>query len=649
MNRDLKLIGREEAIPGNRTLRSGRISLLYEAGNLRYICAGGYEIIRMIYFAVRDKDWLTISPVIREETIRKKKNGFEIRYKAHYKYNEIDFGAEISIISPAHDRIVLEMNGTANSTFLKNRIGFCILHPVLNCAGHECVIMHPDRSQSIRRFPGEISPHQPFKNIRSMSWMINDSLGATLNFDGDIFETEDQRNWTDASFKTYSTPLDKPYPVEIAKGTSLFQRVEFALQGEVPDESIQPPLLRKTREPEVIFTVGKASSVKLPGIGVGASSRLQPLSLYEAGILKNEGFSHIRGELHLFSGQFEKQYAVLKEESVKTNIPAEICLVFGNDPQAELARFLSLFHRSPVEIVRFIVLSGKDKVASSNLLSDVMPVIRKEFKGIPAGTGTNCNFAQLNRSRPEFPGIDFITFAIHPQEHASDERTLIENTAAQLYAVQSAAGFKTRKPVIVSPVTLQRRFNANRENYETLPDTGEMPAAADPRQMSLFGAAWTVGSLKSLLDSETTSITYYESVGERGLFMGEQSSRWPERFFAESHMIFPVFHIFRMLLNKGKFRLHGSYSTNPLVIDGFSVKCENSGLLFLSNMTGQLRRVRLSGIDEYKVILKMNAGSFDSISRDIRFPGPANKTGMTANAGERTLQPYETLVMEYRL
>jgi D-apionolactonase len=645
----LKLNGKEEAIPATHILRAGEFSMLYENGNLRYISAGGYEIIRMIYFAVRDKDWLTISPVIDEEKISRKKNGFEIGYKAHYRYNEIDFKAEISIFSAPANRLILEMKGAANSTFLKNRIGFCVLHPISNCAGHECRIIHPDNSVTIHRFPEEISPHQPFKNICSMSWKVNDSIGAMLHFDGDIFETEDQRNWTDASFKTYSTPLDQPYPVEVAQGTSISQRVEFALEGECPAEPIPGPVFLKPRESVITFNVGKHTSVKLPAIGVSVSSRHQPLTMYEAGILKIPGFSHIRGELHLFSMQLEKQYAILTGESAKANLPAEVCLLFGNEPLAELARFLSLYHQIPVEVARIIVLSGNDKVASANLLSMVMPVIRREFNNIPAGTGTNCNFAQLNRSRPGFSGIDFVSFTLHPQEHASDERTLTENTAAQLYTVQSASKFEIHKPVIVSPVTLQRRFNANCENYEEFSDINIVPPGVDPRQMSLFGAAWTVGSLKSLLDSEITSITYYESVGERGLFMGEKSSRWPDMFKADSHMIFPVYHIFRLLLNKAKFRVQGSYSTNPMVIDGFCVECENSGMLFLSNMTRQLRKVRLSGIDEYDTILRINAGSFNALTRNFQFPVSAEEIQMAANTGERILQPYETLILEYRL
>ena len=371
MIRGIKLNGKGLDMPATHILRSGDISMLYEAGNLRYISAGGYEIIRMIYFAVRDKEWLTISPDLSEERIRKKRNGFEIGYKAHYRYNDIDFEAGISLTSTSPNRFILEMTGKANSTFLKNRIGFCILHPIINCAGHVCRITHPDNSSTLGLFPEEISPHQPFKGIRAMRWKINDSLKARLHFEGDVFETEDQRNWTDASYKTYGTPLDQPYPVEVTKGTSLSQSIEFSLEGECQDT--------KKKDEKIFFRVGKHMAGKMPDIGVSVSSRTQPLTVHEAGILKNIRFSHIRGELHLFGMHWEKQFEVLSGESIKASLPAEICLIFGDDPGAELAKFITLYHQSPIPVARIIVLSGNAKVTSTHLLSVVMPVLRREF------------------------------------------------------------------------------------------------------------------------------------------------------------------------------------------------------------------------------------------------------------------------------
>jgi len=61
-------------------------------------------------------------------------------------------------------------------------------------------VYHPDGTATIFAFPQVISPSQPFLNIKGMQWKIDENFEALLRFEGDIFETEDQRNWTDASF-----------------------------------------------------------------------------------------------------------------------------------------------------------------------------------------------------------------------------------------------------------------------------------------------------------------------------------------------------------------------------------------------------------------------------------------------------------------
>ena len=42
---------------------------------------------------------------------------------------------------------------------------------------------------------------------------------------------EDQRNWTDASYKTYSTPLDLPYSGYSGKGTIIKQSVTISINA----------------------------------------------------------------------------------------------------------------------------------------------------------------------------------------------------------------------------------------------------------------------------------------------------------------------------------------------------------------------------------------------------------------------------------
>ena len=45
---------------------------------------------------------------------------------------------------------------------------------------------------------------------------------------------EDQRNWTDASYKTYVRPLAKPWPYTLPKGESFTQSVTLTLSGKLP-------------------------------------------------------------------------------------------------------------------------------------------------------------------------------------------------------------------------------------------------------------------------------------------------------------------------------------------------------------------------------------------------------------------------------
>ena len=49
--------------------------------------------------------------------------------------------------------------------------------------------------------------------------------------EGDTFEMEDQRNWTDASYKTYVRPLALPWPYTLAKGTVIEQAVRLSVHG----------------------------------------------------------------------------------------------------------------------------------------------------------------------------------------------------------------------------------------------------------------------------------------------------------------------------------------------------------------------------------------------------------------------------------
>ncbi len=46
--------GKDEPLPDRKQLRAGPLSLIFEAGDLRYIRLGNQEILRRVYVAIRD-------------------------------------------------------------------------------------------------------------------------------------------------------------------------------------------------------------------------------------------------------------------------------------------------------------------------------------------------------------------------------------------------------------------------------------------------------------------------------------------------------------------------------------------------------------------------------------------------------------------
>jgi len=206
------------------TLTAGPVTAEYDGGSLRYIRSGGHEILRRVLVAVRDRDWNTIPAVLTNETIVRNSDSFRISFTANH---EIGFVWDGSIEGNSDGTIRLAMSGKATRSFWRNRVGICVLHPIAECAGRECVVEHSDGTEETSHFPALISPHQPFLDIRALRYGP-----IRIEMAGDIFETEDQRNWTDASFKTYSTPLSIPIPAEVHAGDQVAQSVAITLVGQ---------------------------------------------------------------------------------------------------------------------------------------------------------------------------------------------------------------------------------------------------------------------------------------------------------------------------------------------------------------------------------------------------------------------------------
>ncbi len=224
-------------------LQAGPLTMEFDVQNafLRYVRFDRFEILRGIFAAVRDQDWNTIPTTVLDFQIEKNEVSFELSFLAQCRQGEINFQWQGHLSGTEQGVLRFDFSGEALSTFYRNRIGFCVLHPSRNCAGQACRVEHCDGTVTDGEFPLHIAPDQPFKNIRTITHSVAPGIDARVEFTGDVFEMEDQRNWTDASFKTYCTPLERPFPVEITAGSRISQMVTLQVVPSVTLTSARVP------------------------------------------------------------------------------------------------------------------------------------------------------------------------------------------------------------------------------------------------------------------------------------------------------------------------------------------------------------------------------------------------------------------------
>ncbi|GAB3803815.1 hypothetical protein GCM10028819_34310 [Spirosoma humi] len=491
-------------------LQSGPIRVRYENGFLRYLTQGDSEIIRMIYFAIRDHNWLTAALTITDEVIDQQADFFHIQYNWQTNDPTIQMAGRVDIQGNRQGVISVDFYGKALTTFQRNRIGLCVLHPIEGVLGQPAELTAPDGAITSGHFPTTISPHQPFLNLKTMRWQPASGSVWQLDFSGDVFETEDQRNWTDASFKTYSTPLTQPFPVTVQAEDEVRQRVVFRPSTQALSNQLTAS---PTTKPDPSIAAPQPDQLR---IGVGQWAGGPPLTPTEAALLRRLHLAHLRTDVFFSLPDWQERLTNAVADARQLTIPLELAVFFGNDPSAELAQLRAFLPRQTVPVRAMLLFDAATLTTSDQLLQRVVRTVRTDWPGVLIGGGTDDNFAELNRHRFDFSLVDFVSYSINPQVHAYDDLTMTENIAGQSETVFSTRLFSGNKPIHVSPVTLRPR-------YTTLAGaaTERLDAPADPRQTTQFGAEWTRQSLIALAKAGVSSVTYYQTHGPGGLVNGD--------------------------------------------------------------------------------------------------------------------------------
>ena len=564
-----------------RKLVAGPLTLEYSEGSLWNISNGSEEAIRRIYLVFQDINWTSRPFVIKDEIWQIADRSFSAKIKAQGSHDAKDLSVELEITGSESGEITYGFSASTSVSFMRNRLGLCLLHPVAGLTGRECELTKADGAVEVSRFPDAISPNQPFLNLSGISHKLQSGQVVSVNFKGEIFESEDHRNWSDASYKTYCTPISLPFPAQVTPGEALSQKITISISGEHTTAI--------SRNESAVITVG-AEEIELPEIGLGLSEDPAHLNASEYAGFEDLAIKHLRLALNDDS---QIRSAVEKALLVTKQLKIDLDLAIKAESPEQLKAILQSIIEIKDQIRSFYIFSASEKTTPIGFIQVAEESLGDKSKIIG---GTDLYFTELNRNQGSVDFVDQVNFSINPQVHSFDDRTLIQNTATQKAIATNAHRIAKGKKVSIGPITLRPRYNPNATQPDKDVSNTPLPSSVDARQRTWFAEGWTVKSIRSIAESESIStLTYFETLGWRGIRELSTGSKDPLNFASKAGEEFPVWRLFKNL--KGFTHARPTASSLPELVDCLIVTSAEKTEAILVNFSTIEQEVKFSGIE----------------------------------------------------
>ncbi len=660
-DRDLWSIARGTPVPSPPAaeLTAGPATLLLDGGDIRYYRVAGREILRRVYVAVRNEEWETLPAEVSPVQVHRGADGsVRASYQATATAGAIEFSWAGTIELDPAGALTYRMDGSAGSRFDYARIGLNILHPPslagrpyrAATAGGELAGVFPDGIGPQPFTGGEYYPLLPA--FRALHVVLDEAEEIHVELDGDEFEIEDQRNWLDSSYKTYSTPMSLGLR-HAERGDRLSQQVRVEVTGRpagapgpggVAGRPGRPAAGHGHPAAGVRLTVDPARPAgTFPLVGLGAAADGRPLSPAQAGLLRALRLSHLRADVRLRDGEPDQAVADAAATAAACGCGLELAVFTDTGSPGELAGLRQALSGRAGQISRLLAFSEHELVTPAG----VVAAVREAACGAgPVFGGTNLNFAEINRDRPDPAAADGFAFSANPQVHAADDRSMTEAPASFADMLATARSFLGGgPPLAVTPITLLARFNADAPGAGTAGD-GSLPPA-DHRQASLLCAAFTALAARYLAAGGAASATFYETAGERGVIAGDGGEAGGAAAAAPPGAAYPVYDVLALLSAWSGRALLSVDSTDPLTAAGLGCVQDGRVRLLLVNATGQDIAVEVTGLAPGPATVRMlDAPAVGDWWASGRTAGPLLSAGSATEPGVIDLGPYALALID---
>jgi hypothetical protein len=645
ISRGLAFCGTEQPDVAGRILKAGPVQVEFDSGQLRYLRVNGIEVLRVIGFLVRDENWGTYIPKISDLRIDQRADGFSISFHAVCSRpgQEIVYDARIEGRADGLDFV-----GTAipKTDFLTARTGFVVLHPLKGVADHPVTVEHVDGRIVNSKFPPLVDPIQPFLNIRALTHEVLPGLKATVRMEGDTWEMEDHRNWTDASFKTYVRPLALPWPYTLKAGETVRQSIKVTLSGSAKAGA------KGAGSKGIDIKLGAASRESLIPVGLGVPAEEIDHAIKQLDLLKLAGPRVLQCHFDPRDKHGVKElygYRVLSEQSGADAL-LEIVVESLDGYAKELQGVAAMVVESglklagvavcPVGDLKSVLPGGPRPPAPK--LEDLYAATRNAFPGVKIGGGMFSFFTELNRKHPPEQRLDFVMNTTCPIVHAADDRSVMETLEALPYQVKTARSFIGQKAYRVGPSAIGCRDNPHGKTFTPNPGNERICLVKmDPRQRGLFGAAWTLGYIATFARTGIQAVTIGAPTGPLGIICRKTDYKQPWFDTLSGPAVYPVFHVISGVTRGAGQKLVAATSSDSQKIECLAYRGKGGTTLWLANLTAEAQAVRIAGATGVAFGTTLDEDSFENATTDPR--GFQKSWKPMKNAV--TLKPYAVAIL----
>lgn len=501
-----------------RTRRSyKRWVLRCEGDEITEISRDGVVLLEALRPALRDADWDTIPGEVVESSWTEDHRCLRRFQEIQYNSGPADVHAVTELEVSAHS-LSYRYALTPRTDLTTNRAGLNAMLP-RTVSGLDGLITTPDDAGRPFRFPHLISPYQPAFDIRSLELCI-EGIRVRLDLLGDVFEMEDQRNWTDSSFKIYSRPLALPFPYVVRARETIEQAVTVTA---LPDEaSLHSSSRSESASPvtDVEELVSTAPCRTFPALGVGATTQYsEAVSSSVPGL---RGLSHLLVET---CDGFPQELVLGSAAREADSLGVPVDLRIAATEETDLDAILAIADDIGLPLARLAVVDARRHVTTGPLWELLCRAA--DGRNLELIAGARSHFTEFNREIHDIPrGVAAVTFPSTPQMHMHEPWHVVTSIAALGDVLETATALRPDQSLHLGPVTLRPRVNAVATRPELVDRNGDagygahlVPGANDPHQHSPWAGAWAAAVILQSAAAGVHSVSIAELAGPRGLLL----------------------------------------------------------------------------------------------------------------------------------